>query len=253
VPEHPPAKPALLVSIHDVSPLTWAESAQAIELARTAGVPDEALSLLVIPRHEGTASLGDAPEFVKWLRGLTAHGVTLIAHGCTHRMPGRILSPYRALWAYLFANGEGEFYAADRGQARAWFDVVREEFSSVDLGQALAGFVPPAWLLSRAAAAELDDAGFAFVELMRGLRVRRRFYARRLIGWGQRSWMEALVTDVHARLQAARRPADTRLAIHPPNMRSQRCRRSIRHCLETLLGRLEPLSYADFVSRAPAA
>src|SRR5450631_401781 len=236
----PPAKRALLVSIHDVSPITWGESAQAIDLARAAGVPDRALSLLVIPRHEGTASLAD-------------DGVTLIAHGFTHRMRGRVLSPYRALWAYLFANGEGEFYAADRAEARAWFDVVREEFSNVDLPQALEGFVPPAWLLSRAAAAELDAAGFDFVELMRGLRVRRRFYARRLIGWGQRSWIEALVTDAHARLQAARRPADTRLAIHPPNMRSRRCRRSIRHCLETLLDRLEPLSYTEFVSRAPAA
>jgi len=249
----PPAKRALLVSIHDVSPITWGESAQAIDLARAAGVPDRALSLLVIPRHEGTASLGDAPDFVKWLQGLADDGVTLIAHGFTHRMRGRVLSPYRALWAYLFANGEGEFYAADRAEARAWFDVVREEFSNVDLPQALEGFVPPAWLLSRAAAAELDAAGFDFVELMRGLRVRRRFYARRLIGWGQRSWIEALVTDAHARLQAARRPADTRLAIHPPNMRSRRCRRSIRHCLETLLDRLEPLSYTEFVSRAPAA
>jgi predicted deacetylase len=243
-------EPSLLVSIHDVSPLTWQDAAAAVELAGAEGIPAEALTLLVIPRHEGSAPLAEHPAFVGWLRALGDRGATLVAHGLTHRMRRRAYLPHRALWAYAFAAGQGEFYTASRDESRSWLATIREDFAAAGLGQALAGFVPPAWLLSRAAREELRGAGFGFVETMAGIRFGERLLARRLIGWGARNRLEALVTAAHARLQLGRTPADTRLGIHPPDMRSAICRRSIARSLGRLLPRMRPQSYGEFLRRA---
>jgi predicted deacetylase len=246
------AEPSLLVSIHDVSPLTWDDAVQAVDLAGRCGVGAEALTLLVIPRHEGSVTLAGAGGFVDWLRGLADRGATLVAHGLTHRMRRRAILPHRALWAYAFAAGQGEFYTATHDESRSWLAAIREDFSAVGLGQALAGFVPPAWLLSRAARSALREAGFDFIETMGGIRFREQTFARRLIGWGARNRLEALLTAAHARLQVGRKVADTRLTIHPPDMRSSICRGSIARSLGTLLPRMQPLGYREFLRRASA-
>ena len=54
---------ALLVSIHDVSPLTLDQSRRMVELAVASGVPLHAITVLVIPRHEDKVALARA-----WLR-----------------------------------------------------------------------------------------------------------------------------------------------------------------------------------------
>ena len=54
------------------------------------------------------------------------------------------------------------------------------------------------------------------------------------------------------RLQAARAPADTRVAIHPPDMVSAICRRSIERVLARLVPRTRQRSYGEFVRGAAA-
>ena len=247
------AEPNLLVSIHDVSPLTWTNAAAAVELTGACGVPCEALTLLVVPRHESAATLAGSQPFVDWLRGLADRGATLVAHGLTHRMRRPAWAPHRALWAYLFAAGQGEFYTATRDESRRWLAEIREAFSSVGLAEALAGFVPPAWLLSSPAREEVLRAGFDFVETMGGIHVGERLLARRLIGWGSRVGIEALGTAIYARLQAARPPAYTRVAIHPPDMLSRICRRSIERVLHRLVPRTRLRSYRTFVRELDGA
>jgi predicted deacetylase len=248
------ADPSLLVSIHDVSPLTWRNATAAVELAGACGVPVEALTLLIVPRHENAANatLAGNQPFVDWLRGLADRGATLVAHGLTHRRRRPALLPHRALWAYGFAAGQGEFYTATRDESRRWLAEIREDFSAAGLAQALAGFVPPAWLLSAPARDEVRGAGFDFIETMRGIHVGERLLARRLIGWGSRIGIEALGTALYARLQAARPPADTRVAIHPPDMVSAICRRSIERVLGRLVPRTRQRSYGEFVRGAAA-
>jgi predicted deacetylase len=242
----------LLVSIHDVSPLTWTNAAAAVELTGECGVPVEALTLLVVPRHESAATLAGSQPFVDWLRGLADRGATLVAHGLTHRMRRPAWAPHRALWAYLFAAGQGEFYTATRDESRRWLAEIREAFSAVGLGEALTGFVPPAWLLSPPAREEVLGAGFEFVETMGGIHVGERLLARRLIGWGSRVGIEALGTAIYARVQAARPLADTRVAIHPPDMVSKICRRSITRVLGRLVPRTRLRGYREFVRAAAA-
>jgi hypothetical protein len=45
--------------------------------------------------------------------------------------------------------------------------------------------------------------------------------------------------------------ADTRLAIHPADLRRAGQRRAIRNALRRLVPRMRPASYATFLARAP--
>src|SRR5262245_28198869 len=108
-----PEAPALLVSLHDVSPLTLEQSQEALRLVIRAGLAVSDLTILVIPFHEGRVKLDDDPSTVRWLHGLADAGATLVLHGLTHRMPGRVWNPVRAFWAHGFARGQGELYTAD--------------------------------------------------------------------------------------------------------------------------------------------
>src|SRR5262249_47260505 len=85
--------PALLVSLHDVSPLTLELCEQALALVRASGLKTEELTVLVIPRHEGQLSVDQHPPTVRFLRALADGGARLVMHGLTHRMTGRALTP----------------------------------------------------------------------------------------------------------------------------------------------------------------
>ena len=87
------SRPALLVSLHDVSPLTRADCEGALALLAHAGLPRAALTVLVIPRHEGAVALDEDAATTRLLRTLADEGATLVMHGLTHRMPGRAWTP----------------------------------------------------------------------------------------------------------------------------------------------------------------
>jgi predicted deacetylase len=239
--------PALLVSIHDVSPLTLDASRRAVALMESEGVPVRALTLLVIPRHEDRAPLDWHGPTRDWLRKLADSGATLAMHGFTHRMEGRVGNPWRWALARGFARGQGEFALSDRGDFARRLEASRAIFRRAGLEDALSGFVPPAWLLSKAAQIEVGQSGFAYHERFSGIVCRDVVRARRLIGFGSLTAIEARTTAAFGRWQAARTPADTRLAIHPADLARPATVRAIRSILGALLDRLNPLSYADYL------
>jgi predicted deacetylase len=107
-------RPALLISIHDVSPLTLAASRRLVALMLEHGVPLWALTVLVIPQHEDGAALDEDPATYRWLRELADAGACLCLHGLTHRMTGTARSPWQWLWSRAFARGQGELYLSDK-------------------------------------------------------------------------------------------------------------------------------------------
>lgn len=251
-----PARPHLLVSLHDCSPLTLADCREVVELARTAGIPARALTVLVVPFHEQRVSLADDGATRAFLAELAEGGATLVAHGYTHRMapPARVRTPWRWFATRVFARDQGELALCDHDEADRRLAEAEAIFARAAL--ATTGFVPPAWLLSTGAADAVAARGFAFVERMGGLAVpgAPRPLARRLIGWGSLTWVEAIATSAYAWLQARRPVADTRVAIHPPDVRRAATRRSLARTLARLAARLEPVSYATHVAtRAPRA
>src|SRR5205814_814441 len=111
------------------------------------GIPTSALTVLVIPFHEGRASLAEDAGLCSFLGELADGGATLVAHGYTHRMtsPAR-RTPWRWFTTKIFARGQGELAACTADEARSALDAADAMFRRA--GIATTGFVPPAWLLS---------------------------------------------------------------------------------------------------------
>ena len=240
-------KAALLVSIHDVSPLTLENSQRAVEVALDAGVPIEAMTILVIPRHEDRISIDEHPTTCAWLRGLAERGAQLVMHGYTHRMAGRSYSPAALFWSYGFARGQGELFNCTAAETQRRLTCGRDVLERAGLSVAATGFVPPAWLLSRQARSVVDAADFCFHEVLGGIVADGRLLARRLIGWGSLNAVEASVTCWWADIQRRREPVDTRLAIHPADMVRARTLASIRRALDSLVTKMAVLSYRDYL------
>ncbi len=247
------APPALLVSVHDVSPLTLASSRRAVELARAAGLPLRALTVLVIPCHEERAPLDEHPAACAWLRELDADGAHLIMHGYSHRMSGRCLGPRGLVWAHGFARGQAELFRADAGETRRRLELGRAILLRAGLAGATTSFVPPAWLLSNEARSVVLAQGFDCHEELGGIVTPGGLRARRLVGWGSLNPLEAWVTRRWAALQVLRGDADTRLAIHPADMARPKTVDSINAALRNLLPRSTSMSYRTFLQSLPSA
>jgi predicted deacetylase len=244
--------PALLVSLHDVSPLTVEDCRRAVEMLRGLGVGAADLTLFVIPHHEGVTTIdADAPT-VGFLRGLADDGACLAMHGLTHRMPGRAWSPGGIIRAHVFARGTGELYKSDEQDTLRRLERGAALLRKAGLEDATRAFVPPAWQLSPAARAVIERISFDFYERFGGIVHGDRLRARRLIGWGSLNAVEAAATAIWASAQSRRSPADTRLAIHPADMRRPAQARAVRRALQRLLPRMRAMSYRAYLT-SPAS
>jgi predicted deacetylase len=246
------AAPALLVSLHDVSPLTVDACVDAVAMLDEVGIRAGDLTVFVIPHHEGKTTIDAHAPTVRFLRGLADSGACLAMHGLTHRMPGRAFSPAGIIRAHVFARGQGELYKSDAADAQRRLDDGAAVLRRAGLDDATRAFVPPAWQLSRAARQVVEQAGFEFFELFGGIvpgaeQHRGALRARRLIGWGSLNAVEAAATAIWASAQSLRPPADTRLAIHPADMRRPGQTRAVRRVLERMLPRMRAMSYRAYL------
>ncbi len=244
----PSAPPALLVSLHDVSPLTLADCERALALLRASGLPLDALTVLPIPRHEAQVSLDEDAATVRFLRGLADAGATLVMHGLTHRMPGRAWTPAGFVRGHVFARGQGELLRATAAEATRALDEGAAILRRAGLEEATRAFVPPAWLLSEAARGVVDRAGFAYHETFAGILHEGRLRAPRVIGWGSLNAVETAATAAYAEAQSRLPVRDTRLAVHPADMRRASQPRAIARVLARLRERTRAQSYATYLA-----
>jgi hypothetical protein len=238
---------SLLVSLHDVSPLTLAECQEAIVMLGELGVSPSVLTVLVIPHHEGKIPIDRDPPTVRFLRTLADGGARLVMHGLTHRMIGRAWTPAGFFRAHVFARGEGELHNCDAVETARRLDEGTAILRRAGLEEATRAFVPPAWLVSAAARAVVAERGFDFYELFGGIFHGGDRHARRVIGWGSLGAIEAAATAFYADLQSTRTGVDTRLAVHPADMRRPGQRRAIRRTLTRLTSRMRTESYTSYL------
>ena len=74
----PPA--SLLISLHDVSPLTLPACEEAVALLGELGIARRDLTVLVIPYHEAQISLDAHGPTVRFVRALEDDGARLVRH-----------------------------------------------------------------------------------------------------------------------------------------------------------------------------
>src|SRR5258707_1329370 len=108
------SRPTLIVSIHDVSPLTQ-ERVGAI-LSDLASAGGTKTSLLVVPNHHHKAPISENPLFCSWLRDAQDIGHELVMHGYFHQRPsGGSLA--QSLVTEHYTKGEGEFFDLSENEA----------------------------------------------------------------------------------------------------------------------------------------
>ena len=98
--------PALVVSIHDVSPIT--REPVAFIIAALARIGVRHVSLLVVPDHHHHGNITADPGFGSWLREQVAAGHEPVLHGYYHQRPRQARESLRVrLLTGFYTAGEG--------------------------------------------------------------------------------------------------------------------------------------------------
>jgi predicted deacetylase len=243
----------IVVSVHDVSPATAAETARWCADADALGVP---LSLLVIPGPWRGTQLADEPGYAEVIRARIAAGDELVLHGWTHQA-GPEGSPVRRAVGRMVARGAAEFAALDENQATVRLSAGRAVLSELDL--ATDGFTPPGWLASPPAERALASAGFRYTTSHRGVRdlrtgrLHRGFALSHRPSGGLGERIGATVMRSLARRGAAR-AALVRIALHPDDLHRPGLRDTTLRAIESLLAAgAHPTTYGGVVEPATEA
>ncbi|MDA5194196.1 polysaccharide deacetylase family protein [Govanella unica] len=209
----------LLVSIHDVAPSHFARLERIVPfLEETNGIGTR-YSMLVVPDFWRKGHLRDDPAFCAWLRARAAAGVEMILHGYYHRDETPHTSWGQSLKASALTAREGEFLGLSRAEALARMQQGKAELEDI-LGQAVKGFIAPAWLYSAGTKDALKDANMMFAEdhWRVWLPGQDRVVAKGpVISYASRSKSRIASSLLWSRLATTLlRPLDTvRLAVHP--------------------------------------
>ncbi|WP_345433706.1 polysaccharide deacetylase family protein [Actinoallomurus vinaceus] len=237
----------LVVSVHDVAPVTAEQTRRWCADADSLGIP---VSLLVVPGPWRGTSLADEPGYAEVLRARAAHGDELVMHGWSHQAGPEGSLPRRTV-GRLVARGAAEFGALDEVQAAdrlmSGRAVLRE------MGLVACGFTPPGWLASPATNRALRQAGFRYttshfgVRDLRSGRLWRGFaLSHRPGGAGER--LGAVLVKEWARWRA-RRGGLVRIALHPGDLDRPGLRDTTLRAIEAVLaagGRA--MTYSDVVA-----
>lgn len=248
----PPARPALVVSMHDVSPLTREAFAAMLADLRSIGLTKT--SLLVIPEHHHRRHfLTDVP-FCRWLEDLARNGHELVVHGYYHQREQRPSETMvQRLITGVYTAGEGEFYDLSKEEAARRLALAQEEFRDLD-APAPTGFIAPAWLLGDDAADAVREAGFRYTTWLRGVEniKGQEFLASQSLVYSCRNaWRRTASLAWNGSLsRRLRRNPLIRLGLHPPDFEHERIWQQIRRIVQDALREREAVTYGEFIDRS---
>jgi predicted deacetylase len=238
--------PALIVSIHDVSPLT--REAVEVMLRDLAAVGVPRTSLLVIPDHHHKAPMAGDGNFCAWLREKEAAGHEIVLHGYFHKRPSKGGEWASTVVTEYYTAGEGEFYDLTEMEASWRLEKAKTEFAAA--GFHPTGFIAPAWLLGRDAEVAVKKAGFAYTTRLKNfknLRTGEETPSQSLV-WSVRSgWRRRVSLWWNAFL--FRRLAESpmlRVGLHPPDWTHPAIRTQALDLIRAALAGREVMTYGEW-------
>lgn len=240
---------SLVISLHDVSPHTFAACSKIVtELARI-GV--NRCSLLVIPDHHHRGHFLDDSRFCEWLKVLVERGHEAVIHGYYHRRSRRTGEGVAAkLTTRVYTADEGEFFDLERSAAAELVSKAREEFRSLGLDPT--GFIAPAWLLSDKAEVALRDLGIQYTTRLGSVLdlTRMQRTASQSLCWSVRSRWRREVSRVWNRFLFQRLQANPllRISIHPVDIEHPAIWQQILRLTEAGLQNRSAQTYEAWVS-----
>ncbi|MGI9114710.1 MAG: DUF2334 domain-containing protein [Chthoniobacterales bacterium] len=241
---------ALIVSLHDVSPQTQAQSTEILDELTRLGIA--VTSLLVVPDYHRLGKAVESARFVSWLRELEADGHEIVIHGYFHERPRREGAGLRErFFTSVYTNGEAEFFDLAYEEALARITRARDEFRATHFSPV--GFVAPGWLLSSEAQSAAADAGMQYttrishvIDLLTGATqpARSLVYSTRS-AWRQKAslaWNAALARSAEMRELV-------RLSIHPADFAVSQIRAQILKLAQRFASTRKPTTYRDWIAQ----
>lgn len=239
----------LIVSVHDVAPVTRSSSERIVQELARRGV--RVCSLLVVPDYHRTGSSMGERDFVQWLRDLEAAGHEIVIHGYYHERPRRENERLGTkLITRIYTADEGEFFDLEYEEAFRRIARARAEFIAAGLKPH--GFIAPAWLLSREAERAAVDAGMEYTTRLTSvldLRTAQSFHSRSLVYSARNAWRRA--TSLAWNGAAARLLANApllRLGLHPPDCEHAEIWQQVTRLLDRLSETRTPTTYRDWIA-----
>jgi predicted deacetylase len=241
---------ALVVSLHDVSPLTHARCQRIVAELVALGVAK--VSLLVIPNHHERGAVASDPALCDWLRARAGEGHEIVTHGYFHRRGRRGQeSLVQKFTTRVYTADEGEFYDLDREEAAALVRRGNEDLRA--LGLAPRGFIAPAWLLSEQAEEALQAEGCEYTTRLRNVTDLHSaaVHESQSLCWSVRAaWRRAVSIVWNAALYRRLENAPLlRISVHPPDIEHPKIWRQIRRLVADALRTREATTYLDWIVR----
>ena len=242
---------ALVVSMHDVSPLTRDVFTSMLRELAEVGV--KRASLLVIPNHHRRGHMLEDAGFCRWLESLAKDGHELVVHGYYHQRAPRDNETARQRWMNnIYTQGEGEFYDLSEEEAATLLARAKEDFAKLD-APTPTGFIAPAWLLSNAAARAVEAAKFEYTTYLTTLRctaTNSDLRSQSLVYSCRNLWRRVCSLFWNATLRRRLRTNPLlRLGLHPPDYHHPNIWRQILRFAREEVARREVTTYGAFVER----
>lgn len=246
------SRPALIVSLHDVSPLTR-DRIQTM-LADLKALRVDRTSLLVIPNHHHKAPMLEDAGYCRWLGEVAGKGHEIVLHGYFHKRPPNHGGWARNLLTEHYTAGEGEFYDLSENDAGRRLEKGLQEFGRA--GFRPRGFIAPAWLLGEAAERAVRKAGFGYTTRLQNFKDLEsgREVASQSLVWSVRSgWRRVLSLGWNAALaKRLRHHPLLRVGLHPPDWDHKAIKEQALRLISTALAEREAMTYEDWLARLRA-
>lgn len=239
----------MVVSIHDVSPLTVRTTEWILADLKKAGCATT--SLLVIPDHHGKGRISADAAFSKWLGERVSEGHEAVLHGWCHLREKRSADGFfKKLVTQSYTAGEGEFFDLTESEARQSLEAGISEFHSC--GFRATGFIAPAWLLGADAERAVRALGFEYttrIATVGDFKMGRVHHARSLVWSVRAAWRRACSLAWNRLLATALRDAPLlRIGIHPPDWEHAAIREQILHITSKALAGRRAMTYQQWLS-----
>jgi uncharacterized protein len=239
---------SLVVSLHDISPLTQLLCEEIIGDLHELGVRQ--MSFLIIPNHHGRAPITENTSFQRWLTRKVDAGNEPVLHGYFHRRQENNADPwFSKLTTEIYTAGEGEFFDLSFDQA---IKSLRDGLADLAfLPRKVIGFVAPAWLLSEAAERAVGSLGFAYTTRIGSIRIfkpSQKIRSRSLVWSTRASWRVAASLCWNAALAKASSSGPVlRVSIHPVDVHHKPVWEQIRRIIAIAVRQRECVSYERLI------
>ena len=241
-------RPALVVSIHDVTPYFFPQLKQIGDRLQEVGI--KAMALKVIPNYRGEVNILSSEPFLNWLRQLKDKGSEIVLHGFEHLRPNPSLHSLLRRRPSFLTKGEDEFAAITSEEARQRLLLGGNILAAANLDYA--GFTAPTWRVNRQTIQALKESGFSYLTTFSGLtdlRTGKRYFSPACGHQGIEPWLETMMSwgNRLAEIFLFRCLPLIRIVFHPTGLDQPNFARSIR-LVRRLLPRVQVTTYARFLS-----